>query len=31
MTGSYDEATKTLNLKGTQSNPVTGKIAEYEK
>jgi len=25
MTGSYDEATKTLNLKGTQSNPVTGK------
>jgi hypothetical protein len=25
MTGSYDEATKTMNLKGTQSNPVTGK------
>jgi hypothetical protein len=25
MTGSYDDATKTLNLKGTQSNPVTGK------
>jgi len=25
MTGSYDEATKTLSLKGTQSNPVTGK------
>ena len=25
MTGSYDEGTKTMNLKGTQSNPVTGK------
>ena len=25
MTGSYDEASKTLHLKGTQSNPVTGK------
>lgn len=25
MTGSYDEKTKTLNLAGTQTNPVTGK------
>lgn len=25
MTGNYDEATKTLHLKGVQSNPVTGK------
>lgn len=25
MTGTYDEATKTLNLKGTQTDPLTGK------
>jgi hypothetical protein len=25
MTGTYDETTKTLNLKGSQTNPVTGK------
>ena len=25
MNGSYDESAKTMNLKGTQSNPVTGK------
>jgi hypothetical protein len=27
MTGTYDEATKTLNLKGIQTDPVTGKDA----
>jgi hypothetical protein len=27
MTGTYDEATKTLNLKGSQTDPVTGKDA----
>jgi hypothetical protein len=27
MTGTYDEATKTLNLKGTQTDPITGKDA----
>lgn len=27
MTGTYDEATKTLHLKGTQTDPMTGKDA----
>jgi hypothetical protein len=27
MTGTYNEATKTLNLKGTQTDPITGKDA----
>ena len=27
MTGTYDEATKTLNLKGNQTDPLTGKDA----
>ena len=25
MTGTYDETTKTLNLKGQQTDPITGK------
>lgn len=31
MTGTYDEAAKTLNLKGTQTDPLTGKDAEIRE
>lgn len=31
MTGSYDEKTKTLNLKGTQTDPMTGKDADIRQ
>ncbi len=31
MTGTYDEATKTLNLKGRQTDPITGKDSELRE
>jgi Protein of unknown function (DUF1579) len=31
MTGSYDEKTKTLNLKGRQTDPVTGKDTDIRQ
>ncbi|HTD94185.1 MAG TPA: DUF1579 domain-containing protein [Chitinophagaceae bacterium] len=31
MTGNYDEATKTLNLKGKQTDPVTGKDSDIRE
>jgi hypothetical protein len=31
MTGTYDESTKTLNLKGTQTDPLTGKDTEIRQ
>jgi len=31
MTGTYDEKTKTLNLKGTQTDPITGKDASIRE
>ncbi len=31
MTGTYDSTTKTLNLKGTQTDPSTGKDAEIRE
>jgi Protein of unknown function (DUF1579) len=31
MSGTYDEATKTLSLKGTQTDPMTGKDSEIRE
>jgi hypothetical protein len=31
MTGTYDEATKTLNLKGKQTDPITGKDSDIRQ
>jgi len=31
MTGTYDETTKTLNMKGTQSDPVSGKDTDIRE
>jgi hypothetical protein len=31
MTGNYDEATKTISMKGTQTDPMTGKDSDIRQ
>jgi hypothetical protein len=31
MTGTYDEATKTINMRGTQTDPMTGKDSDIRE